>query len=164
MSSLGGNRQTSQLRMLSSEQAKLCLGSCRGAEPLVPQPTARSSCREGSCTAPPWPPGEVQVAPRPSRVPRGQCTEPSTPAESKRPLEDSVLPVLKEAFDWCQAIWVLPDTPHGSSMTCPALLSPDTPLLNPVPDVLPLTKPYPSTSRKGTVQAQAWERPPQRRR
>lgn len=111
MSRLGGERQALQLRMLPSAQAKLCLRSRRGAEPPVPQPTARSGRGGGSCTAPLWPPCEVQLAPKPSRVPEGQCVL------SPRLQEESVLPVLKEAFDCCQAIWVLPDTPQGSSVT-----------------------------------------------
>lgn len=69
-SRLEGDRQPSWLHTLPSERADPCPCSCQGLEPLVPQPTAGSG-GGGSCTAPLWPPREVQVAPKPNRVPQG---------------------------------------------------------------------------------------------
>lgn len=67
-SRLEGDRQTPRLHTLPPEQADPCPHSCQGPKPPAPQPTAGSGGR-GSCTAPPWPPWEVRVAPKPSCVP-----------------------------------------------------------------------------------------------
>lgn len=75
------------MHTMPSEQVDSC--SCQGLEPLIPQPAAGRGGGGGSCTAPLWPPREVQVAPKPSRVLQGQCPS-LAPAGPKRWSEGSV--------------------------------------------------------------------------
>lgn len=76
---------------------------CQGLKPLALQPAEGSGGGGGSCTAPPWPRREVQVAPKQPGASGLGCRL-LAPAESKKQSEGSALPVPKEAFTLCQAI------------------------------------------------------------